>query len=144
MDKMDQALKVHRFRKRMVRQHGATNVGCLLAMLVIIIVLYGGYKFGPPFLDDYQLRNATVRIAGYAAAGVLADTKYGTVRGRGEIEQIREAVLLEALDLRIPLTRDNLIVEKEAGYVFITVKYMVPITLPWGEFNWNFEFTVNS
>lgn len=76
----------------MVRQHGATNVGCLLAMLVIIIVLYGGYKFGPPFLDDYQLRNATVRIAGYAAAGVLADTKYGTVRGQGEIEQIREAV----------------------------------------------------
>ena len=128
----------------MVRQHGATNVGCLLAMLVIIIVVYGGYKFGPPFLDDYQLRNATVRIAGYAAAGVLADTKYGTVRGRGEIEQIREAVLLEALDLRIPLSRDNIIVEKEAGSVFITVRYMVPIRLPWGEFNWNFEFSVNS
>ncbi len=144
MDKMDQALKVHRFRKRMVRQHGATNVGCLLAMLVIIIIAYGGYKFGPPFLDDYQLRNATVRIAGYAAAGVLADTRYGTGRGRGEIEQIREAVLVEAIDLRIPLSRHNIIVEKEAGSVFISVKYMVPITLPWRELNWNFEFSVNS
>lgn len=113
-------------------------------MLVIIIVAYGGYKFGPPFLDDYQLRNATVRIAGYAAAGVLADTKYGTVRGRGEIEQIREAVLLEALDLRIPLSRENITVEKEVNYVFISLNYVVPIILPWGEFNWNFEITVDN
>lgn len=113
-------------------------------MLCIIIVLYGGYKFGPPVLDDYQLRNATVRIAGYAAAGVLADTKYGTFRGRGEIEQIREAVLLEALDLRIPLSRENITVEKEVGYVFISLKYIVPVILPWGEFNWNFEITVDN
>ena len=113
-------------------------------MMVIIIVLYGGYKFGPPFLDDYQLRNATVRIAGYAASGVLADTKYGTFRGRGEIEQIREAVLLEALDLRIPLSRENITVEKEVGYIFISLKYIVAVILPWGEFNWNFEITVDN
>jgi len=144
MDKREQALLIHHFRKRIVHQHGATNAGCLLAILAILIVGYGGYKFGPPLLNDYQLRNAAVRIAGYAAAGVLAETKYGTVRGRGEIEQIREAVLLEALDLRIPLSRENIIVEKETGYVFITVKYMIPITLPWRELNWNFEFTVNS
>ena len=89
-------------------------------------------------------RNATVRIAGYAAAGVLADTKYGTVRGRGEIEQIREAVLLEALDLRIPLSRENITVEKEVNYVFISLNYVVPVILPWGEFNWNFEITVDN
>ena len=51
---------------------------------------------------------------------------------------------MEALELQIPLSRDNIIVEKEAGYVFITVIYMVPIALPWGEFNWNFEYTVNN
>ncbi len=113
-------------------------------MLVIIIVAYGGYKFGPPFFNDYQFRNATVQIAGYAAAGVLAETKYGTGRGGGEIEQIREAVLLEASDLRIPLSRENITVEKEVYYVFISLNYVVPIILPWGEFNWNFEFTVNN
>ncbi len=144
MDKRDKALKIHRSRKPMVRQHGGTNVGCLIGILVIIIVAYGGYKFGPPFFDDYQLRNATVRIAGYAAAGVLADTKYGTVRGRGEIEQIREAVLLEAMDLRIPLSRENITVEKDVNYVFISLNYVVPIILPWGEFNWNFEITADN
>ncbi len=144
MDKRDQALKIHHFRKRIVHQHGVANAGCLLGILAMITIAYGGYKFGPAAVDGYQFQNAAVQIAGYAAAGVLAETKYGTVRGRGEIEQIRESVLVEALALRIPLTRDNLIVEKEAGYIFITVKYMVPITLPWGEFNWNFEFTVNN
>jgi len=144
MDERDQALNNHRFRKLIFQQHGATNAGCLIGILAIIFIAYGGYKFGPPFLDDYQLRNATVRIAGFAVAGVLADTKYGTVRGRGEVEQIREAVLLEALDLRIPLTRENITVEKEVGYVLISLKYIVPITLPWGEFNWNFEITVDN
>ena len=60
----------------------------------------------------------------------------GTVRGRREIEQIREAVLLEALDLRIPLSRENITVEKEVNYVFISLNYVVPIILPWGEFHW--------
>ncbi|MCH6570799.1 MAG: hypothetical protein IH794_11895 [Acidobacteria bacterium] len=144
MDKREQALKIHSFRKRIVHEHGVTNAGCLLAVLALIVVGYGGYKFGPHFVDDYQLRNAAVKIADYAAAGVLAETKYGTGRGRGEIEEIREAVLVEAIDLRIPLSRDNILVEKEGGFVFITVKYMVPISLPWGEFNWNFEYTVNN
>ncbi len=144
MDKREQALQIHRFPKRFLHEHGATNTGCLIGILAIIIVAYGGYKFGPPSVDDYQFRNAVVKIASYAAAGVLAETKYGTGRGRGEIEQIREAVLVEAIDLRISLSRDNIKVEKEAGYVFITVKYMVPISLPWGEFNWNFEYTVNN
>lgn len=144
MDQRGQALKIHSFRKRIVQQQGVTNAGCLLAILSLIVVGYGGYKFGPPLVDDYQLRNAAVQIADYAAAGVLSETKYGTGRGRGEIEEIREAVLVEAVGLQIPLTRDNIIVEKEAGYVFITVKYMVPISLPWGDFNWNFEYTVNN
>ena len=60
MDKREQALKIHRFRKRIVHEHGATKTGCLIGILAIIIVAYGGYKFGPPSVDDYQLRNAAV------------------------------------------------------------------------------------
>ena len=137
-------LKVHRFRKRIVHEQGATNRGCLLGTLLIIIVAYVGYTFGPVFVDDYQLRNAAIQIADYAAAGVLSETKYGTGRGQGEIEQIRQAVLAEAIELQLPLLRDNITAEKEAGYVFITIRYVVPISLPWGEMTWNFEYTVNN
>jgi hypothetical protein len=144
MDEREQALKVHRFRKRIVGEQGASKIGCLLIILVVIVIGYGVYKFGPPYMGDQQLRNAAIQIAGYAAAGVLAETKYGTGRGRGEIEQIREAVLTEAIELQIPLTRDNILVEKEVDRVSISVKYMVPISLPWEEFNWNFEYTIGN
>ena len=53
MDKREQALKIRRFRKRIVHEHGVTNAGFLLGILAIIIVAYGGYKFGPPSVDDY-------------------------------------------------------------------------------------------
>ena len=138
-------VEIHPFRKRIVRQQGMTNVGCLLGIVLIIVVVYVSYKFGPVFIDDYQLRNAALRIAGYAAAGVLSETQYGTRRGLGEIEQIREAVLIEALELQIPLIRDNIIAEKEgSSHVFITIKYFVPISMPWGEMTWYFDYTVNN
>ncbi len=144
MDEREQALKIHRFRKRIGGEQGASNIGCLLIILVVIVIGYGVYKFGPPYLDDQQLRNAAIQIAGYAASGVLSETKYGTGRGRGEIEQIKEAVLIEAIELHIPLTRDDILVEKELNHVSISVKYMVPVRLPWEEFNWNFAYTVSN
>ena len=137
-------VKIHPFRKRIVHEQGTTNRGCLLGILLIIIVSYVGYTFGPVFLADYQLRNTAIQIAGYAGAGVLSETKYGTGRGLGEIEQIRQAVLVEALELQIPLIRDNIIAEKEAAQVFITIKYVVPISLPWGEMEWYFDYTVDN
>ena len=137
-------VKIHPFRKRIVHEQGRTNRGCLLGILLIIIVAYVGYKFGPLFIDDYQLRNAAIQIADYAGAGVLSETKYGTGRRLGEMEQIREAILLEALELQIPLIRDNIIAEKEAAYVLITIKYAVPISMPWGEMEWNFDYTVSN
>ena len=70
--------------------------------------------------------------------------QYAATRGMGEIEQIRAAVLMEAVELQIPLVRDNIIAEKQGGFVYITVKYVVPISMPWGEMNWNFEYTVNN
>ncbi len=125
----------------MVQQHGRGNVGCLLSLLVLIVLGYGGYKFGPPLVSNFQLRNTVAQIAEYSAAGVLSETKYASGRRRGSIEEIEEAVVVEARELRIPLLRENVSVQKGADAVFITVEYTVPIYVVGRIYYWEFKFT---
>lgn len=125
----------------MVQQHGQSNVGCLLTIMVLLVLGYGGYKFGPPLVDNFQLRNSVNQIAQYSAAGVLSETKYAS-RGRpGSIEEIEEAVVIEARELRIPLLTENISVQKGGNAVFITVEYTVPIYVLGRIVNWQFRFT---
>jgi hypothetical protein len=74
----------------------------------------------------------------------LLTPNMGPSEGRGRLSKSGRPSLLEALDLRIPLSRENITVEKEVNYVFISLNYVIPIILPWGEFNWNFEITVDN
>jgi len=109
--------------------------------MVLIVLGYGGYKFGPPLVDNFQFRTAVSQIADYSAAGVLSETKYASGQRRGSIEEIEEAVVVEARELRIPLLRENVSVQKGADAVFITVEYTVPIYVLGRIYNWEFRFT---
>ncbi len=109
--------------------------------MVLIVLGYGGYKFGPPLVDNFQLRNSVNQIAQYSAAGVLSETNYAYGGRRGSIEEIEEAVVGEARELRIPLITDNVSVQKGADAVFITVEYTVPIYVLGRIYNWQFRFT---
>ena len=125
----------------MVQERGASNVGCLLTIMALIILGYGGYKFGPPLVDDFQFRNSVSQIAQYSVAGVLSETTYASGGRSGSIEEIEEAVLAEAREQGIPLLPDNVSVQKGADAVFITVEYTVPIYVLGRIVNWQFRFT---
>ena len=125
----------------MVQQHGQSNVGCLLTLMVLIVLGYGGYKFGPPLVNNFQLRNTVSQIADYSAAGVLSETKYAAGQRRGSIEEIEEAVVVAARELTIPLLRENVSVQKGTDAVFITVEYTVPVYVVGRIYNWDFRFT---
>ncbi len=109
--------------------------------MALIILGYGGYKFGPPLVDNFQLRNAVAQIAEYSVAGVLSETKYASGGRSGSIEEIEEAVATQARELRIPLLRENVSVQKGADAVFITVEYTVSIYVVGRIVNWQFRFT---
>ena len=112
--------------------------------MALIILGYGGYKFGPPLVDDFQLRNAVSQIARYSAAGVLSETTYASGGRSGSVEEIEQAVVAEARELRIPLLPENVSVQKGADTVFITVEYTVPIYVLGRIVNWQFRFTGQS
>ncbi len=109
--------------------------------MALIILGYGGYKFGPPLVDDFQFRNSVSQIAQYSVAGVLSETTYASGGRSGSIEEIEEAVVVAARELTIPLLRENVSVQRGTDAVFITVEYTVPVYVVGRIYNWDFRFT---
>ena len=101
----------------------------LLILLVMVVGGYAAYKYGPPLVSHYQLKSAAEQIAKYSAAGVLSESKFSSGESKRPIESIKEAVLMEAKMLGIPLRRQDISVRKADDQVVITVRYIVPIEL---------------
>ncbi|MEW5974520.1 MAG: hypothetical protein AB1898_01820 [Acidobacteriota bacterium] len=125
---------------RIVGEHGAGALGCLLSILLVAGLIYAAYKFGPPYINHYQLKDSMKEIATLTASGI--DPKTGTI-GRTEITtaQVQEAVLEKARELQIPLRKEGIKVRREGTMVWITVTYTVPVRLPGQVYDFNFHFT---
>ena len=111
---------------------GKGSLGCLFTLLVFAALGYLGYKFVPPYVSHFQLKDALNEIAVYRAAGT---------RGGTEKQTTQEEVIAKAKELGIQLKREDIKVRQEEEKVYITVKYTVPVDLPNQVYNLNFEFT---
>jgi hypothetical protein len=123
-------LKTFSLRTRLDSQCGKGFLGCLFSLLVLIGLGYLGYKFLPPYVNHFQLKDALNEIAVRQAAGGGRNTK-----------AVQDAVLAKAKDLQIPLRREDIRVRTEEERVYITVRYVVPVELPGRVYDLKFEFT---
>jgi len=123
-------LKTFFLRTRQDSQQGKGCLGCVFSLLVLAGLGYLGYKFLPPYVNHFQLKDAMNEIAVRHAAG----------RGGGS-KAIQDSVLAKAKELQIPLRREDIRVRTEEERVFITVKYVVPVELPGRVYDLKFEFT---
>jgi hypothetical protein len=115
-----------------VRELGRGNLGCLFGLLLVGGLGYLGYKFIPPYVDHFQLKDAMTEIAVYNAVGA------GSSRGPTTVQ---EAVLQKAKELEIPLKKEDIKVRHEGDKIFISVKYVIPVELPGRIYDLKFEFT---
>jgi hypothetical protein len=116
-------------------------VGCFFGFLIVATLVYGAYKFAPPFVSHYQLKDEMTEIATLGAAGVLPKAGGSSGKSTGSFAEIQEAVLAKAKELKIPLRKQDIKVSKDESRVFITVKYTVPVELPGHVYDFNFEFS---
>lgn len=123
-------MKTFFLRTRQDSQQGKGCLGCVFSLLVLAGLGYLGYKFLPPYVNHFQLKDAMNEIAVRHAAG----------RGSGS-KAIQDSVLAKAKELQIPLRREDIRVRTEEERVFITVKYVVPVELPGRVYDLKFEFT---
>jgi hypothetical protein len=127
-----------------LRERGAGNLGCFLTFILVGVLVYGAYKFVPPYVSHYELQDAMKEIATLSAVGMLPPTKSSSSASSGLASEVRDAVLSKARELEIPLRREDINVRREEATVFITVKYTVPIELPDRIYDYKFEFTVHN
>jgi hypothetical protein len=119
---------------------GKGTLGCFFGVLMIVAVAYGAYKFASPYVRHYQLKDEIQEIATLSGAGALPRVGATSARVTPSVTDIQDAVMWKARELGIPLHRQDIDVHIREEKVFIAVKYSVPIDLPWGTYDFRFEF----
>jgi hypothetical protein len=115
-------------------QQGRGTLGCLFSFLVLGMLAYLGYKFVPPYVSHYELKDALDEFAVYEVAGA-------GVAKRGTALDTQEVVIHKAKEMGIKLEKENIKIERMTDKIFIHVNYSVPIDLPNGVYQLKFDFT---
>ena len=90
----------------------------LLLLLVVTAIVFAAYKLLPPYIDNYQLQDSMADIA-----------RTATYTTRMTTEEIRGQVLGQARQLGIPLSAEQVAVQRSGVTVNISARYDVPVDL---------------
>ena len=137
-------MKTNLARQRHSSHGGKGRLGCLFGFLLLGSLTFGLYRFAPPYMSQYQLKDAAGEIATLSSVGFLPRTSGARGRSTGTVEEIQDAVLAKAKELEIPLEREDIQVRKEGQQVYISVSYVVPLDLIFTVFDYKIQFTAHN
>jgi hypothetical protein len=106
-------------------QRGEGQLGCIFGILLLLLGIFIAYKMIPVKVKAAELRSVVVNEA--KAAGSHGD------------DQILKAILREAEQQNLPVTADNVKIERKRGEIMVDVQYHVPIDFPGFTYNWPFH-----
>jgi hypothetical protein len=98
-------------------QLGAGQLKAIVVTIVLVLLVYSGWKLVPPYINEYQLHDKLVEEARYASVNRRTD------------EELRKIVFQEIQDLDIPARLEDIKVDNMAHSVRITVDYTVPVDI---------------
>jgi hypothetical protein len=121
-------------RSNLKNQQGRGNLGCLFSFLLLGAIGYLGYKFIPPYVSHYELKDALDELAVYEISGI-------SVSNKGTAVDTQDLVINKAREMGIKLEKQDIKIERTTDKIFIHVNYSVPIDLPGGVYQLKFDFT---
>ena len=108
-------------------QRGSSRVKPVAFLALLICVIYAGVKVIPILINNYQFQDSLESTARFASVN------------RQSADDIRVAVLKEALNEDIPITASDIHVKGDAGHVEIAADYSVTVNLVVYQWTLNFH-----
>jgi len=109
----------------MRRERGEGNFGCLIGLIVMLIGIFIAFKMIPVKVKAAELREVVQDEA--KSAGTHGD------------DRIRAAILAKAKENGLPVTEENVKIERTTSEISVDVNYVVPIAFPGYTYNWHIQ-----
>ncbi len=98
----------------------------LFGLLVVVAVFYLGYKVMPPYFANYQFQDV-----------IKNETDMNSYSQKSE-QEIKDSVVKKARELDIPLTSEQVTVQRSGPELAISADYTVHIDIPVYPFDLHF------
>ena len=107
------------------RERGEGQVGCLVGLVLLLIAGLIAYKMIPVKVKSADLRDT---VQDYAKSGSQFNDK-----------AITAAILDKAKDLELPVSENDIKIQRRANDIKVEVDYTVPVKFPGYTYNWKFH-----
>lgn len=111
--------------RRYRNQRGEGQGGCVFGLILLLIGIFIAFKLIPVKVKAAELRQT-----------VHDESKMAGMRDDG---RIMRGILKKAEELRLPVTEDNVKINRGANQISIDVQYVVPVDFPGFVYKWKFH-----
>ena len=112
------------------RERGEGQLGCLVGLVILALAVFVAWKMIP-----IKVRAAEVR-------GVAVDEAKSA--GTHNDKVIMGQILSKAHDDDLPITEENVKINRARGNITIDIHYVVPVEFPGYTYQWHFDHTIEN
>ena len=103
---------------------GTGRVGCVIWLALLAIAVLIASRVVPVKMKTSEFYDAMQEQA-----------QFGSIKGDGAI---REELFRKSQELQLPLKKEDIVVRRDMGYVYVEVHYQLPIEFPiYGTYVWH-------
>ena len=110
---------------RRFRERGEGQLGCVFALLLLLVAIFVAYKMVPIKVKAAELRGEVIDEA--KNAGTRNDAA------------ILKTIIGKASQLGLPVGKEDIEISRSANTIRIVVQYVVPVEFPGFTYDWHFK-----
>jgi len=111
--------------RRRTAERGEGNLGCILWVLILAVVVLVAWKAVPVKVASAELYDFMDEQAKFSSANTTPD-------------DIAKGILQRAMELKLPLDKDHVKVQRIGDRILMSAEYTVPVDLIFTTYHWHF------